>query len=378
MRVPAWLFAAGLMVLAGSAVAQDYQTVPVTAQMSGSSAIVGGTVIPYKEVTLTAQIPGQVTFLAGSEGDRFERGTVLARIDDDDLQAQRRAAIAEIYNAEAALRNAQVQYSRELWSPRTNSLSTVPGMGMPNMFDQFFTRNFSNMVGRSDSGFERHADLYAQGAGVNQAQSRLMAAKAQLETLEAKLRDARQLAPFDGVVISKVAEVGDTLQPGQPILKFAQMQYLRIQVEMPVRLVPALRKGQFVPARLDVGGVNVYARVAQIYPMADASRHTVTVKFDLPKSVVASPGMYAEVRVPDPTQPQRRLAVVPEAAIIWRGSLPSVFVLTDEGQPSLRVLRLGSPAGQGMVNVLSGLKGGERVILNPPPGLSSGRDTKKN
>jgi len=373
MRLAPWFLALCSIVLAGPAAAQEYRTMPVVAESIGNSAIVGGTVIPYKEVTLSAQIPGQVMFIAGSEGDKFDRGAVLISIDDDDLQAQRRAALADIYNAEAALRNAQVQYSRELWSPRSNSPGTLPGMGMPSLFDQFFTRNFSNMMGRSNTGFERHADLYAQGSGISQARSRLLAARAQVEILDAKLRDARLLAPFDGVIVDKVVETGDTVQPGQPLIKFAFTQYLRIQVEVPARLVPGLKKGMFLPARLDVGGAPVQARVAQIYPMADASRHTVTVKMDLPKGTPGSPGMYAEVRIPDLSAPQRQLAVVPEAALVWRGSLPSVFVMLPDGRPSLRVLRLGSGIGPGRVSVLAGVKPGELVIINPPPGLASGR-----
>ena len=84
--------------------AQDYQTVEVSVEPIGSWAIVGGTVVPYKEVTLSAQIPGEVKFIAGAEGDDFDKGAKLVSIDDEAIQAKRRAALADIYNAEAALR----------------------------------------------------------------------------------------------------------------------------------------------------------------------------------------------------------------------------------------------------------------------------------
>ncbi|MCB1348276.1 MAG: biotin/lipoyl-binding protein, partial [Maritimibacter sp.] len=118
----------------------------------GGSAIVGGTVIPYKEITVSAQVPGRITFLAGAEGHRAETGEVLVKIDDADVQAQRRAALSQIYQAEAALRNSYMQYSRELYSPRVNSVTGFPGMGIPATFDQFFTRGFSEVMGQSDSG----------------------------------------------------------------------------------------------------------------------------------------------------------------------------------------------------------------------------------
>ncbi len=372
---PVWFLVAGLSLAGDTVAAADYQVVVVRSEQVGNLATVGGTVTPYKEVTLSAQIPGEVRFLAGAEGDKFTKNVVLVRIDDEAIQAQRRAALAQIYNAEVGLRNAHVQYGRELISPRANSPTTMPGMGMPSMFDQFFTRPFSNMAGRSDTGFERYSNLHAQGAGIGQAQGGLLQAKAQLATLDAKLRDASLTAPFDGVIVEKFVEVGDTVQPGMPMLRFAHVKYLRIRSDIPVRLVPSLQKGMLVPARLDVRGAQVQARVAQIYPVADAARHTVTVKFDLPEGVPAAPGMYAEVRIPDQTAGESMLPVVPEAALIWRGSLPGVFVLLPDGKPSLKLLRLGVPVGGNRVSVLSGLRGGERVIVNPPAGLASGAVT---
>lgn len=348
----------------------EYQTVLVTTARVGHTSTVGGTVIPYKEVNLSAQVPGQVTFIAGSEGDSFSAGSILIQIDDSQVQAQRRAALAQIVNAEAVLRNAQVQYSREIWSPRSNTPSAVPGMGMPNMFDQFFTRGFSNVIGRSDTGLERYADWYAQGSIVQQAQSALVQATAQLEQFDARLRDTKLSAPFDGIIVRKVVEVGDTVQQGQLLIQFAHTVYLRVQADIPVRLVAGLEKGMLLPARLDASGLEVKARVAQIYPMADRTRHTVTVKFDLPKGIPGGPGMYAEVQIPDTTESGKEIPILPENSIIWRGSLPNIFILQD-GHPSLRVIRVGTVIGNGFVSVLSGVKPGDYVIVNPPSGLVS-------
>ncbi|MEO5337388.1 MAG: efflux RND transporter periplasmic adaptor subunit [Magnetospirillum sp. WYHS-4] len=370
MTIPARLLAAGLLLAAGVVQAAEYEIATVATQKVGRAVTVGGTVVPYKEVTLSAQIPGEVTFLAGTEGDEFTSGASLVSIDDAALQAQKRAALANIYNADAALRNAQVQYSRELYSPQSNNVGRMPGMGMPSMFDTMFTRGMSNMMGMGNSYVDRSADLYGQVSGVNRARSSLLQAQAEVETIDAKLKDARLHAPFDGVVLKKMVEVGDTVQPGQPLLRFAHTKYLRIQAEVPVRLVGALSKGAMVPARLDVRGARVDARISQIFPMADASRHTVTVKFDLPVGVVGGPGMYAEVQITDPGAEMREEPVIPEAALVWRGSLPGVF-LSEDGKIVMRLVRLGVPMGDGRISILSGLKGGERVIVNPPAGLAS-------
>ena len=351
--------------------AGNFQTAIVTTTQIGGDATIGGTVVPFKEVTLNAQIPGRITYIAGSEGHSADEGQILLSIGDEDIQAQRRAAEAQIAQADAAFRNAQMQYSRELYSPRVNSLTGFPGMGMPSTFDQYFTRGFSDMLGQSDSGLERQADLYAQGVGIDQAQSGLLQAQANLDALNARLRDASSVAPFKGVVIQKMVEVGDTVQPGQPLLKFAYIEYLRVVADVPVRLAAGLSEGMLVNARLDAGGAQLQARVAQIFPVADQKRHTVRVKFDLPHGTAGGPGMYVEVTVPDGSIAVRTQPAVPAEALIWRGSLPSVFVL-EEGKPSLRLVRVGYPLPDGRVSVVSGLNGGEQVVLNPPANLVSG------
>lgn len=348
-----------------------YQTAPVTTTTTGGEATVGGTVIPFKQVTLTAQSPGRVIFLAGIEGHKAKSGDVLLQIGDDNIQAQRRAALAQIAQANAALNNSQMQYSRELYAPRTNSMSGMPGMGIPSTFDQFFTRGFSDSMGFTNSGVERQADLYARGVGITQAQSALMQAQANLDALDTRVRDTQSIAPFDGVVISKMVEVGDTVQPGMPLITYAFTDYLRIDAQIPVRLAAGLTEGMIVPARLDVGGGQVDAKVAQIFPVADPKLHTVRVKFDLPYGTPGGPGMYVEVTVPDASVPARTSQAVSSEALIWRGSLPSVFVLED-GKPSLRLVRVGYPLPDGRISVVSGLTGGEHVILNPPANLISG------
>ena len=340
-----------------------------------SGVVIGGTVIPYKEVTLAAQVPGRIEFIAGDVGDKTKVQQVLTKINDDDLLARRKSALAQISKAQSALRNAQIQYNRELWSPRSDRMSSAPGgMGMPFMFDRFFTQNFADFTGNNDQYLDRHADLVSQSAQYNQAQSALTQAYSSLEEIDARLRDTHGIAPFDGVILKKLVEVGDTVQPGQPLLEVGRTDYLRIQAEIPARLIPLLKRGEFVPAKLDVADTIVQARVSQIYPVADPGRHTVTVKFDLPKGVPGGPGMYVEVTIPE--APGKGTGspflVVAKTALVKRGSLPYVFVKADDGSVNLRLVRLGREMSGDKVIVLSGLRAGEQVLLEPPSGLTSG------
>jgi len=362
-------------VLAQGGPAEGSQIVTVQASSVGSSVALGGTVVAYRQVTLTAQIPGRVEFLAGTEGDRFKADDILVAIDDDDLLAQRRSALAQLSNAQSAIANAQVQYNRELWSPQSRSISRSGGMGMPNMFDQMFTQPFAQsfMPGNvgGDRWVDRQADIYGFGTQLTQAHNQALAAQSQIEEIDAKLRDARSFAPFDGVITRKVIEEGDTVQPGQPLLEFADLTYLQVEVDVPVRLMPGLKKGMLVPARLDVGNVRVDVRVAQIFPSADPVRHTVTVKFDLPVNVPGGPGMYAEVMVPDISTGVTSVPVIPDAAVLWRGSLPAVYVATDDNRAELRLIRLGDYVGSHEVAVLSGLQIGDRIFVSPPSGSAA-------
>lgn len=341
---------------------ENVTTVEVVRQQN--QIVLGGSVIPSRQVTIAAQLPGRVEYIAGAEGDAFEQNTALVALDDDELLAQRGAAIASMSNAEASLRNAGVQFQRELSSP--SSRNSMSGMGIPGMFDQMFTRNFSDMMGINNPGMERQADLYSRSTGIEQARSSYMQARSQLEQVDAKLRDVVGYAPFNGVIVSKMVEVGDTVQPGQPLVTYADTEALQVMVEVPARLMPGVHDGDELEARLDIDKDSpVKVRVAQIFPMADPIRHTVKVKLDVPLDSRAAPGMYAEVMVPDVSIPAMNLPVIPRGAIVHRGSLPAVYVLSTLGKRELRVLRLGQPLADGRVTVLAGLSGGERVVNDP-------------
>jgi len=175
-------------------------TVPSVAV--GGTVSLGGTVVPFKEATLSAQLPGRIESISGEEGDSFEAGALLLTITDDELLAQRRAAFANLANSEAALRNAGVQYSRQWISPYGGQSNDMSG-GMGSLM-----RNFSNpmnsMFGSGSPRVERGADLYSYSTQVEQARNGLVSARAKIEEIDTKLRDTKSIAPFDGVITKKL------------------------------------------------------------------------------------------------------------------------------------------------------------------------------
>ena len=321
----------------------------------GGNTTIGGTVVPTQEITFTAQMPGAVQLIAGSEGDFFKQGAVLAVIDDSEMRAKRAAAIAQISNAESAYRNAEVQYHRERRDP-------TPQGG--NMMSQMMPMPFFG--DDKPTGVQRDATLHQYGTQIEQARGALMAAQAQLKEIDAKLQDVRSVAPFDGYIVRKHVNKGDTVQPGQPLLSFADMGQLQVQVDIPTRLAAPLQPGFTTQVKLDDPKQSVVmGRVAQVFPMADPTRHTIRVKLDLQPGAPAKAGMYAEVLVPQPMSEQGPVPVIPVSAVVYRGGLPMVYVLDAQEQPRLHLLRLGEQFGD-TVTVLTGLQGGERILLRPP------------
>ncbi|MET0067406.1 MAG: efflux RND transporter periplasmic adaptor subunit [Candidatus Thiodiazotropha sp.] len=353
---------------------QDFQLFTVEKRQVGAHLSIAGTVSARKSVQLTAQIPGRISFVAGLEGDRFQEGALLVQIDDTALKAKLDAAVANRDAALASIRNANMQLNRELYSPQSRASSQAPGgMGMPSMMDQMFTNPMQDAMGMRNRGTERGADLVARETQLSQATSQQRQAEAQIKEIQAALRDARSVAPFDGVVESVHIEVGDTVQPGQPILNYSETSGFQVEADVPVRLRHGLQLGHHLNVRLDGLGAPVKAEITRIFPVADPRQHTVRVEMDLPAGSLATVGQYAEVSVPDLSgQESRAQLLIPGSAVIRKGGLPLVYAVGDDGLTRLRVVRLGEIVGDNLAVVLSGLEAGDRVVNHPPPGLRAG------
>jgi RND family efflux transporter MFP subunit len=208
---------------------------------------------------------------------------------------------------------------------------------------------------------------------MEQARSAIMRTQSEIRAIDAKLRDAKSKAPFDGVIVERYVEEGDTVQPGQPMLMFADVTWLQIDVNVPARLAQGLQPMMVLQdaATFDDHPEPVAVRVAQVFPMADVQRHTIKVKLDIPQGV-SQPGMFARVLIPDTTGPvSSQQPVIPSTAIRYRGNLPVVYIQNEAGEPELRMIRQGKQLDNGMTMVLSGVAPGDRVYPNPGPDMIS-------
>jgi len=357
--------------------AKDLDLYTVKREQVSVHIAIAGTVSARKSVQLTAQIPGRIQRITGQEGDRFDRGDLLVQIDDRALRAKLDAAIASRDAALASIRNANMQLNREIYSPQSRASGEAPGgMGMPAMMDQMFTNPMQNMMGMRNRGVEQGSDVVSRETQLTQANSQYKQAEAQIKEIQAALRDARSVAPFTGVVETVYVEEGDTLQPGQPILNFSETGGFQVEADVPARIRSGLQEGDLLEVRLDGADPVIKARISRIFPVADPRQHTVRVEMELPQGTRATVGQYAEVHVPDMQAQRVSDLVIPRSAVIKKGGLPLVYSVGGDGRTRLRVVRLGENLGTGYCIVLSGLREGDVIVNDPPPGMTAGVSVK--
>ena len=329
---------------------------------------IGGSVIPQTELTIRAQAPGRVVYIAGEEGYEVRAGETIVDLDEKSLRAQRRAAIAGLQRARAQLNNAYIQLDQNIISDGVNQRG---GMGMPSMFDYFVTKNVGDTMGVGDSGYDRYASISSSRAAVEQAKSGVMEAESNIDQIEAMFRDKQAIAPQDAIILEKMIELGDAVQPGQALLRIGDTASLQVVIDVPARLMRDLSEGMLLPITLNSTSEIVNGEIVVIFPAADVRRNTVRMKLALPRDTQATPGMYATVTVPDSRRGQLVTISVPDEAVIWRGSQASVYVVNNSGKAELRMVRIGSKTN-GRISVLSGLAEGDRVVTTPDTHLRSG------
>ena len=337
-----------------------YNIQTVSGMSLDKRALLGGVVVSSAQVSLSAQVAGDVLIVNGKEGDMFKRGTILVKLEQESIQAQRDSAYAEIASANEALRNAGVQYSQSIVSPNSNGMFG----GVPGMFSMF-TDPMLKMSGQGNPEFDKFANRTSRYTGYQQAKNKLRQAELNLKQVEERLKDANVVAPFDGVIVAKSISQGDIVQPGQMLMKFANIKNLQVEVNIPSRLVSSLKLDKKYRIKLDIANIVVESTLSQIYPIADNNKHSVKVKFDLPAGVPVLAGAYAEVEIFE-IDSGILTPVILESAIMWRSSLPSVFVINPQtNQTELRFVRLGEQVGKSKKSILSGLKIGEKIVTNP-------------
>lgn len=211
---------------------------------------------------------------------------------------------------------------------------------------------------------ERISRLVKDGAAtaseLDAVQARQRVAAAAVAEAETMLGHARVVAPFDGVITRKLADVGDLATPGRPLVEIEDPARLRFEADVPEALLDRLQLGVKLPVRISSLKDSVEGAVSEIAPVAEAVSRTYLVKLDLPVVAGLRAGQFGRVSVPTG---EAAVPHVPMAAVVQRGQLEYVYV-AEAGKAHLRLIRTGKRFG-GDVEVVSGLNKGEKIVADP-------------
>jgi multidrug efflux pump subunit AcrA (membrane-fusion protein) len=339
----------------GEPVAVRVETVQATERASLYEAI--GTVRAENSAQISSRIPSYIRQVHVGVGDRVRQGQLLVELDGRDLAShldQSKAAKTEVEDAiqEAgyALASARAQLDlAEITHKRFEGLLAKKSVSQ-HEYDEVTAR------------------LRAASAGVEMAQARKRQAEAKRTQVEAQIASAeislgyaQILAPFSGVVTERRLDPGTLAAPGMLILAIDQAGRFRLDVSLPESLLSSVVVGETVAVRLDAVPEPVQGRIREIVPAVDPGSRTALVRISLPSLNNLRSGMFGRALLS--AGGSESAPTVSEQAVVRRGQLESVFVV--EGDVARRrLVSLGSPSG-GRYTVLSGLSGGEQVVLNP-------------
>jgi len=284
-----------------------------------------------RQSTVSAQISGRIVDLRFDVGDYVKKGEVILRIDERSATRALEASEAQVLEAQAALANARAQFERS---------------------KQLLAQKFISQ-----------AALDQAEATYKAAQARVAALVAGAGQAATERSFATVLAPYSGVVSARHVELGEMAAPGRPLMTGFDPSTLRVVANVPQAQVAAIQAGG--KARIEVPSLGrwVDVKAMTIVPAADPRTHTTRVRLELPADVRGVyPGVYARAHFVIGKAPR---LLVPRAAVVRRSEVTAVYVVDEQGRARLRQIRLGSAGDEASVEVLAGLKPGERVALEP-------------
>jgi RND family efflux transporter MFP subunit len=336
----------------------------VGGQPLSSPLIASGYVVAQRQASVASKGTGRLEYLGVTVGSRVKTGEIIARVQQDDVQAIQHQARARLEVAKATLANSQAELrDAQLNHARAKAL-------LPNQFvSQAEVDIATNRLRRAE-------------AAVRSSTAAITAAEADVQTADVMLANTLIRAPFDGTVLKKFAEIGEIVAPmassansrGAVVL-IADMTTLAVETDISESSITQIVQGQSAEITLDaVPGVRYTATVEQIVPTADRSKGTVLAKVrfvDLDDRVL--PEMSAKVSFRQPVSSGRSAQLrllVPSSSLVRRQDRTVVYVLEDESAREVlveEVVKNGSDS-----EVRGALTASARVLLAPPSSLTPG------
>lgn len=317
---------------------------------------------PVTRTTLATEEPGLVAERMFDEGQRVEKGAVLAKGKTDLVQAVRDAtaaahdsAIARLAEAKAMAENATREVTR-------------------------FRKIFETNVGTEKELNDAITSEQAAQATVAVRTAEIAEKKAELARLDLLLTKATIVSPLSGVVAKRYIEVGQWVKQGDPIADVVQLDPLFVRVNVPEAFISRVKEGDEATVTFDALGIDkpLTGKIAQIIPAADAGSRTFPVKILLPNpDLKIWPGFFGRAVIT--SQAQAASFLVPRDAVTTSGTAHRVVAVREGKAVSVQVT-MGASAGDKIavtgeltdtdMVVTRGneaLRGGEDLIVQNPP-----------
>ena len=330
---------------------------------------VTGTLAAQENATLSAKVPGRLDTIAVDLGSVVQRGDLIAQVEPSDYELRVRQAQAAVAEARAAL-------GLPLEGVETNFvIESVATVKQAKAVLEEAANNRDRVVRLSKEGISSQSELDTvettykvavtrYDAAVEEARTRLAVLaqrRADLDVAGQQLRDTSIRAPFDGAIQSRTASPGEFLQVGTPVVSLVRLDPLRLRLEVPERDSIHVRTNQQVRLTVD-GNTNVFhGIVARISPAITEQNRMLIAEADVPAQPGLRPGLFVRANIV--VNDRERVLGVPDKALIVFAGIEKVITIAD-GKARECAVTTGRRA-DGWIEIVSGLKLGEPVVLDP-------------
>jgi RND family efflux transporter MFP subunit len=325
-----------------------------------------GTISAQTASTLSGKIMGTVKAVNVREGDLVRQGDVLVVLDKRQVDAGLRQSQATLSEARKAA-SAAIAAKNAAQAGADLAEATYKRYQKLYQEESATRQEFEEVEARHR---QSQASLSQADAMVAAAQSRIAQAKAAVFGAGISQTDATILAPYDGMVTAKMITVGDLASPGTPLLTLEGTGGFQAELVLPEHYIQMVQIGQSlevgIPAQPDSGLIS--GTIKTIFPMADRTSRSFTVKVILPKNVLLRSGMFARVSIP---VGEGGMLLIPESAQVLQGQLTGYFLVDGGGISRFRLMRTGRHF-KDKIEIISGMKPGTRYLVSPPPGVRNG------
>lgn len=348
----------------------EVEVVAVTERAAGTQASVlnaSGYVTARRRATVSSKVTGKVIEVNVEEGMAVREGQVLARLDDSTLQAGITLARAQLQATRLAVPEIDVRLAEARINLQRQERLMKDGLTTPSAIDQ------------------AQAEVNSLSARINSVREQVTVAQSQVALQQTAIDDMVIRAPFSGVALSKDAQPGEMVSPVSAgggftrtgISTIVDMRSLEIEVDVNESYINRVSAGQPVTAVLDAyPDWQIPAKVIAVVPTADRQKATVLVRIGftaLDPRILPDMGVKVTfLREADASAPvtAQAMTLVPKAAVKTESGISYVYLL-QQTTVERRAIKTGGTDGD-RIEVTAGLKGGDRVVISPPPELAEG------